>query len=313
MFQMMNEARIGVGMQATAIGSAAYYASLEYAKERPQGRRLSSKDPTLPQVPIIEHADIRRMLLFQRAVTEGSLSVILQCAMYTDLAKTEDAEKRARYELLLDLLTPVAKSYPSETGILAVSQGLQILGGYGYCQEFPLEQYYRDIRIHPIHEGTTGIQALDLLGRKVVMKDGQALRLYFEEVRATIQDATPYEELRPYADRLKEALERLQTATMHRVQFAMKGDVEKFLADATLYLELFGIIAVAWQWLIQGVVAQRGLETDCSALDKQFYQGKLHTMRYFFHYEVPKTYGLASRLMESDGLTVDMSSAIFDD
>jgi alkylation response protein AidB-like acyl-CoA dehydrogenase len=313
MFQMMNEARIGVGMQATAIGSAAYYASLEYAKERPQGRRLSSKDPTLPQVPIIEHADIRRMLLFQRAVTEGSLSVILQCAMYSDLAKTEDAEKRARYELLLDLLTPVAKSYPSETGILAVSQGLQILGGYGYCQEFPLEQYYRDIRIHPIHEGTTGIQALDLLGRKVVMKDGQALRLYFEEVQATVQEATPYKELRPYAERLKEALERLQTATMHRVQFAMKGDVEKFLADATLYLELFGIIAVAWQWLVQGVVAQRGLETDCSAMDKQFYEGKLHTMRYFFHYEVPKTYGLASRLMESDGLTVEMSSAIFDD
>ena len=207
----------------------------------------------------------------------------------------------------------MAKSYPSETGILAVSQGLQILGGYGYCQEFPLEQYYRDIRIHPIHEGTTGIQALDLLGRKVVMKDGQALRLYFEEVHATIQSATPYEELTPYAERLKEALERLQTATTHRVQFAMQGDVEKFLADATLYLELFGVIAVAWQWLIQGVVAQRGLEADCSALDKQFYEGKLHTMRYFFHYEVPKTYGLASRLMESDGLTVDMSSAIFDD
>ena len=150
------------------------------------------------------------MLLFQRAVTEGSLSIILQCAMYTDLAKTEDAEKKARYELLLDLLTPVAKSYPSETGIISVSQGLQILGGYGYCQEFPMEQYYRDIRIHPIHEGTTGIQALDLLGRKVVMKDGQALRLYFEEVHATIQSATPYEELRPYAERLTEALERLQ-------------------------------------------------------------------------------------------------------
>lgn len=313
MFQMMNEARLGVGMQATAIASAAYYASLEYARERPQGRRLASKDPALPQIPIIEHADIRRMLLFQRAVTEGSLSIILQCAMYSDLAKAEDAEKKARYELLLDLLTPVAKTYPSETGIIAVSQGLQILGGYGYCQEFPLEQYYRDIRIHPIHEGTTGIQALDLLGRKVVMKNGQALRLYFEEVQATIQDATPYEELKPYGERLKEALEKLQNATMHRAQFAIQGDLEKFLADATLYLELFGIIAVAWQWLIQGVVAKRGLETDCSALDKQFYEGKLHTMRYFFHYEVPKTYGLAARLMESDGLTVEMSTAIFDD
>ncbi len=313
MFQMMNEARIGVGMQATAIASAAYYASLEYAKERPQGRRLSGKDPTLPQIPIIEHADIRRMLLFQRAVTEGALSVILQCAMYTDLARTENTEQKERYELLLDLLTPVAKSYPSENGIMAVSQGLQILGGYGYCQEFPLEQYYRDIRIHPIHEGTTGIQALDLLGRKVVMKNGQALRVYLEEVQAIIQDALAHEALRPYAERLKEALEKLQTVTMHRVQFALQGDVEKFLADATLYLEFFGIIAIAWQWLIQGLVAQKGLAADCSALDRQFYEGKLHTMRYFFHYEVPKTLGLAARLMESDRLTVDMSSAIFED
>jgi Acetyl-CoA dehydrogenase C-terminal like/Acyl-CoA dehydrogenase, C-terminal domain len=224
-----------------------------------------------------------------------------------------DAEQKERYELLLDLLTPVAKTYPSENGIMAVSQGLQILGGYGYCQEFPLEQYYRDIRIHPIHEGTTGIQALDLLGRKVVMKNGQALRLYLEEVQGTIQEASAHDALRPYVELLKEALERLQAVTMHRVQFAVQGDVEKFLADATLYLEFFGIIAIGWQWLIQGVVAQKRLEADCSALDKQFYEGKLHTMRYFFHYEMPKTYGLAARLMESDGLTVDMSSAIFDD
>ncbi len=193
MFQMMNEARIGVGMQATAIATAAYYTSLEYAKERPQGRKLTSKDPTLPPVPIIEHADIRRMLLFQRASTEGSLAVILQCAMYTDLARTEDVEQKERYELLLDLLTPVAKTYRSENGIISVSQGLQILGGYGYCQEFPMEQYFRDIRIHPIHEGTTGIQAMDLLGRKVVMKNGEAMRLYIEEVLAAIQDAGQYE------------------------------------------------------------------------------------------------------------------------
>ncbi len=313
MFQMMNEARIGVGMQATAIASAAYYTALDYAKERPQGRRLSSKDPTLPQIPIIEHADVRRMLLFQRAVTEGSLSLILQCALYTDLCMTEDAAQKARYELLLDLLTPVAKSYPSENGIISVSQGLQILGGYGYCQEFPIEQYYRDIRIHPIHEGTTGIQALDLLGRKVVMKDGKALRLYLEAVQATIQAAMEHQELSTYAERLTEALGELQKVTLHRAQFALQGDVEKFLADATLYLEFFGIIAVAWQWLAQGVSAKRALEAGCSALDRQFYEGKLHTMRYYFHYEVPKTYGLVGRLMESDGLTVDMSSAVFDD
>ncbi|MGA3112974.1 MAG: acyl-CoA dehydrogenase [Syntrophobacteraceae bacterium] len=314
MFQMMNEARIGVGMQATAVASAAYYASLEYARERPQGRRLSSKDPTLPQIPIIEHADIRRMLLFQRAVTEGSLSVILQCAMYSDLARTENAEQRERYELLLDLLTPVAKSYPSETGVMSVSQGLQILGGYGYCQEYPLEQYYRDMRIHPIHEGTTGIQGMDLLGRKVIMKDGRALRLYLEEVQAVIGAAASREVLKPYSDRLRQALEKLQSVTMHLVQLAMKGDTERFLADATLYLEFFGTIAIAWQWLAQGLAACKGMdESECSDVDRQFYEGKLCTMRYFFHYEVPKIYGLASRLMESDGLTLEMKSAVFDD
>ncbi len=313
MFQMMNEARIGVGMQATAIATAAYYTSLEYAKERPQGRRLTSKDPTLPPVPIIEHADIRRMLLFQRATTEGSLAVILQCAMYTDLARTEDLKQKERYDLLLDLLTPVAKTYGAENGILSVSQGLQILGGYGYCQEFPMEQYFRDIRIHTIHEGTTGIQAMDLLGRKVVMKNGEAMRLYIAEVETAIQEANQYEGLKPYAGRLKAALEHLQNVTLFRVQFALKGEIEEFLADATLYLELFGIIAVGWQWLVQGIAAQKGLDRSTSDSEKSFYKGKLHTMKYFFHYELPKIHGLGARLMEADGLTVDTNNPVFED
>ena len=313
MFQMMNEARIGVGMQATAIATAAYYTSLEYAKERPQGRKLTSKDPTLPPVPIIEHADIRRMLLFQRAITEGSLAVILQCAMYTDLARTEDLEQKKRYDLLLDLLTPVAKTYGAENGILSVSQGLQILGGYGYCQEFPMEQYFRDIRIHAIHEGTTGIQGMDLLGRKVVMKNGEAMRLYIAEVETATQEAREYEGLKPYADRLKAALEQLQNVTLFRVQFALKGEIEEFLADATLYLDFFGIIAVAWQWLIQGIAAQKGLNSVGSDAEKSFYKGKLHTMKYFFHYELPKIHGLAARLLEADGLTVDTNDPVFED
>jgi len=313
MFQMMNEARIGVGMQATAIATAAYYTSLEYAKERPQGRKLTSKDPTLPPIPIIEHADIRRMLLFQRAITEGSLAVILQCAMYSDLARTEDLEQKKRYDLLLDLITPVAKTYGAENGILSVSQGLQILGGYGYCQEFPMEQYFRDIRIHTIHEGTTGIQGMDLLGRKVVMKNGEAMRLYIAEVEAAMQEAGEYEGLKPYADRLKAALEQLQNVTLFRVQFALKGEIEEFLADATLYLDFFGIIAVAWQWLIQGIAAQKGLNSVSSDAEKNFYKGKLHTMKYFFHYELPKIHGLAARLLEADGLTVNTNDPVFED
>ena len=165
MFQMMNTERIGVGIGAAAIASAAYYAALDYCRIRQQGRKVSRKDPKQPQVPIIEHADVKRMLLFQRAVTEGSLSLLLQCSQYEDLERVSSGTDREKYSLLLDLLTPVAKSYPSEMGILSVSQGLQCLGGSGYCNDYPLEQYYRDARIHPIHEGTTGIQGIDLLGR----------------------------------------------------------------------------------------------------------------------------------------------------
>jgi alkylation response protein AidB-like acyl-CoA dehydrogenase len=313
MFQMMNEARLAVGMQATSIASAGYYTALEYAKGRPQGRKLSSKDPTLPQVAIIEHPDVKRMLLFQRAVSEGSLSLILQCAKYTDLMRSEDKEQAERAALLLDLLTPVAKSYPSEMGVLSVSQGLQVLGGYGYCDEYPMEQHLRDSRIHPIHEGTTGIQAQDLLGRKVVMKNGQAMFLYLAEVRSAIQSASEQHSLKPYAERLSAAVETLQEVTTSLVQVALTGDVERYLADATLYLECFGIIAVAWQWLLQGLAAEKALHGNPPNAETLFYRGKIQTLRYFFHYELPKIQGLASRLKEADGFTVEMDQTVFSD
>lgn len=313
MFQMMNEARLAVGLQATSIASAAYYSSLGYAKDRPQGRQIAQKDPTQPQIPIIDHADVRRMLLFQRAITEGSLSIILQCAKWVDLMNTSEGDEKERYSLLVELLTPVAKSYPAEMANLSVSQGIQVLGGYGYCDEFPLEQYYRDTRIHTIHEGTTGIQGLDLLGRKAVMKNGKAMMLFMEEVRKTVGEASEHAELKPYAERLTAVMETLQTVTMHLVQFALKGEIARFLSDATLYLEFFGIICGAWQWLLQGIAAVKGLATTPSDADKRFFKGKLVTMKYFFHYELAKTQGLATRLMEADGLTAAMESSDFDD
>ncbi len=311
MFRLMNEARIEVGMSAAAIASAAYYAALEYAKERPQGRPLTSKDPTQPQVPIIEHADVRRMLLFQRSVVEGSVSLALQCARYVDLLNVLEGEEKERAALLLDLLTPVAKTYPSETGILCVSAGLQCLGGYGYCDEFPLEQYYRDMRIHPIHEGTTGIQGMDLLGRKVVMKGGKAFTLFLEEVQKTISEARSDPALERSAEALAQALERLKEVTTHLTGIALEGKIDLFLADATLYLEMFGIITIAWQWLLQAVVVQKALSSG--ATDTNFYKGKLYAFRYFFSYELPKIEGLARRLTESDGLTLEMEEAFFSD
>ena len=313
MFQMMNEARVEVGMGAAAIASAAYYASLEYARQRPQGRPVTGKDPLAPQIPIVEHADVRRMLLFQRAVVEGSLALILQCAHYVDLALVTEGEEKEKYELLLDLLTPVAKSYPSEMGILSVSQGLQCLGGYGYCDEFPLEQYYRDVRIHAIHEGTTGMQGMDLLGRKAVMKNGKALFLYLDELEKAVAAGRALSECASCAEDLAGAVEILKEVTVSLTGLAMKGEIELFLADATLYLELFGIVAVAWQWLLQAVTAAKALGATPAAADAGFYRGKIHTCRYFFAYELPKIRGLAARLKESgDGITVQMKPEWFE-
>lgn len=313
MFQMMNGARIDVGLGAACISSAAYYASLEYAKERPQGRKLSSKDPSAPQVPIIEHADIKRMLLFQKAIVEGSLSLLMQCCRYHDMEKVSEGEDHENYNLLLELLTPVAKTYPSEMGILSCSAGVQILGGYGYCDEFPLEQFYRDVRIHPIHEGTTGIQGQDLLGRKMMMKKGKAAQLYLAEVRKAIQTAQADAELKPFASDLEAALAKLEKVTAHLFGIAAKEGPEMFLADATLYLEFFGIIAIAWQWLLQADTAKKALAGNAGANDVNFYNGKLVTCRYFFGYELPKIEGLAARLLSGDGLTVTMKNEYFED
>ena len=313
MFQLMNEARIEVGMGAAAIASAAYYASLAYARERPQGRKITSKDPTQPQVPIIEHADVKRMLLFQRAVVDGSLSLLFQCADYVDRVAVLEGEEKERCSLLLDLLTPVAKTYPSEMGVLSVSAGLQCLGGYGFCDEFPLEQYYRDARIHPIHEGTTTIQGMDLLGRKVVMKDGRAFLLFLEEAEKTAAGAEADPELIEEARALREALDRLKEVTGRLTGLALEGRIELFLADASLYLEMFGIVAVAWQWLIQARTAREAMGKGVSGADADFYRGKLLTFRFFFVYELPKIEGLHRTLTRARGLTVEANDALFSD
>lgn len=311
MFQMMNRERMEVGTGATNIASAAYYASLEYARQRPQGRLLSSKDPSAPQVPIIEHPDVKRMLLFQKAVVEGSESLLIQCTYYHDMEKVTEGEQRENYNNLLELLTPIAKSYPSEMAILTTSAAIQIHGGYGFCEEFPVEQNFRDTRIHPIHEGTTGIQGMDLLGRKVKMKNGKALALYLEEVNKAIKQAEAIPEFSGQLSEFKKAIENLKTVTAHLLEIG-KTDNALSQADATLYLEYFGIIAIAWQWLLQATKASQALKTDLQGDDKKFYTGKIYTMKYFFGYELPKIEGLAKRLLNGDGLTVEMNSEIFD-
>ncbi|MDW8296420.1 MAG: acyl-CoA dehydrogenase [Raineya sp.] len=306
MFQMMNEARLGVGLMSAAIATTAYYHALQYANERPQGRRLNEKDQkTTPQTKIINHPDVRRMLLFQKAVAEGSLSLLMECSRYFDLAEVSEGEAKAKYQMLLDLLTPIAKTFPAEYGIKAVSEAMQVFGGYGYCKDFPIEQLYRDIRITTIYEGTTAIQSQDLLGRKVTMQNGAALMALMQEISTTLQEATTYENLKKYAEQLQKELGRMQQVIQKLIPFAMQGNFERFLADANLFMEMAGLIVVAWQWLKQAVVAQKQLLTQSlSEEDTAFYEGKIQTMRYFFAYELPKTKGLATRLLDDEVITI---------
>jgi alkylation response protein AidB-like acyl-CoA dehydrogenase len=307
MFQMMNEARLGVGMGGAYIGSAAYYASLEYAKERPQGRRLNNKDVAAEQTFIINHPDVRRMLMFQKSMVEGSTGLLFECYLWQDMihAFGKDSEEAKPYQLMLDLMTTVAKTYPAEMGIKAVNEGMQVFGGYGYTEDFPLEQMARDVRIMSIYEGTTGIHALNLLGRGMTANGGKAPQLLFARIMETISEAKNYAELSIYANKLEVELIRLQKVTMHLMGIAMKGDTELFLADATLYMEMFGIITVAWAWLKQGIVAKNAMiSKNQEGEELAFYESKIQTMKFFYHYEVVKTLGLAARLTDNEVLTL---------
>jgi alkylation response protein AidB-like acyl-CoA dehydrogenase len=308
MFQMMNEARISTGLMATGTATAAYYASLQYANERSQGRHPSNKDLTQPPVRIIEHADVRRMLLFQKAIVEGSISLLMQCSYYADLMKTCDPAQAKNYHILLELLTPVAKTYPAEMGTQAVSQGMQVLGGAGYTDDFPLEQYYRDIRINCIYEGTTGIHGLDLLGRKVMMENGKAMTLLMQEVKTVIEKAMGRSELRSYAETLSQRVAALHQTTLHLIQLAMTQNAEVFLADATLYLEFFGTVVIGWQWLNQGLSLPENVSNLPEGPEKDFYVGKLHTLGYYFEYELPKTLALEIRLKSENRVTLETTA-----
>ena len=299
MFQMMNSARIEVGLDGAGTASAAYYASLNYAKERPQGREAGNRDLNDPQTLIINHADVRRMLHKQKAIVEGSMSLLMECSRFEDMVLVTEGEESENYELLLQLLTPIAKVYPTEAGQESISNGLQVLGGYGYCDDFPLEQLHRDIRITTIYEGTTGIQSMDLLGRKVLMNEGKALKLLAAEIMGTIKQAGEHDNLQPYAASLGKEMERISAVTMKLAGMAGEGNVKEFLADANIYMEAFCNVVVAWQWLKQAVVASKGGE-----FSELFYKSKIRSMEYFFQYELIRNPSLYKILENAGGLTV---------
>ena len=306
MFLMMNAARIAVGRGASAIATAAYHSSLSYANERPQGRKLSAtgkKNPDEKPSLIIEHPDVRRMLLFQKSMSEGSMSLVFLAAKYYDLEKTaENDEEKYKYKTLLDMIIPVAKTYPSEAGNISVSNGIQVLGGYGFCSDFPLQQYYRDIRISSIYEGTTGIQSQDLLGRKITMDNGKGLDLLSSEIFKCISEANKHDSLKIYAKNLAEKIDLTQKVLKKLMPLALKGDYERFLADASVFMEFFSLIIMSWSWLDIGVKVNNLKENI--HYNSALLKGKIEAMKYFFLYELPKTTGLAETLMNLSDVTI---------
>jgi alkylation response protein AidB-like acyl-CoA dehydrogenase len=295
MFQMMNAARIMVGLNAVATASVAYQESLAYARERTQGRPPGLRDPSSPQVSLVEHADVRRMLLRQKAIVEGGLALLATTARTADLAAhATDGEERKRCKLLLDLLTPVAKSFPAEAGFESTALALQVHGGYGYSSEYLPEAWLRDQKLNSIHEGTTGIQGLDLLGRKAVAGGGAALHAFADEVTRTLERARASGLEATWAEHLAEALAELADTTTALAGRGAGGDVDAMLAHSHDYLTLFSLVAVGWQWLAMAAVAKEALRGPVEAEDAAFYQGKLSTAQYWVVTELPRVAALAA-------------------
>ncbi|WP_101760103.1 acyl-CoA dehydrogenase [Oceanicoccus sp. KOV_DT_Chl] len=312
MFHMMNEARVMVGSGAALLALTGYQYSLDYAKERPQGRLASSKDPASKPVNIIEHADVRRMLLAQKAYAEGAFSLCLLGAQLADDEKTAATEQeRQRAHLLLDFLTPMIKTWPSEYGPKANSLAIQVLGGHGYISEHPVEMLYRDNRLNPIHEGTTGIQSLDLLARKVPMNNMAGYLAVIEEMEKTCSQARSDVELSAYADELSTAIATLKQTTEALLGAMMTKNIDLALSNSVKYLELFGNIVIAWMWLRQGIVANQGLANKPHQADEKFYRGKLQALKYFFKFELPEIYAWANLLTGMDSTSFDMDPQWF--
>ena len=304
MFQMMNESRIGVGQAAASVAMAAYQTSLQYANERPQGRLASEKDPLKPPTLIINHPDVQRMLLTQKAIVEGALSLAMECNRLYDLSQATKGEVQHNSWLLLEILTPIVKTYSAEQGSRSVALAIQTLGGYGFTTDFPVQQHYRDMKIMSIYEGTTGIQSIDLLGRKVMMEKGKALQELLKTISEAIDRAATYELLKPYAKALKDEVQRIQTVLTHLTKFAAAGDLDRFLSDAAVFMELMSYVVIAWQWLKQATIAHEQIQSvNFSLQAREFYEGKLHTMKFFFRYELPHAEACAKTLMDPEFLT----------
>ncbi|MEX2518587.1 MAG: acyl-CoA dehydrogenase [Paracoccaceae bacterium] len=307
MFHMMNEARIGVGLGAACLGYTGYLHALAYARERRQGRAPDNRDPLSPPAPIIEHADVKRMLLQMKSYAEGGLMLVLYAASLVDERRINADEAAGE---LLDLLTPIVKSWPSEYGLRANEIAIQVFGGAGYTRDYPVERLYRDNRLNHIHEGTRGIQGMDLLGRKVGQKGGAGLRRLAEEMEATAVEAAARPAIAELAASLRAAKARALAVTASMGARAAEVGPAAYLANATIYLDMLGHVVVGWLWLKQAVAAEGALEA-ASGDEAGFLNGKLTAARYFHRYELPSIETAATLLEAMDRTCLDAAPDAF--
>ena len=310
MFQLMNSARIATGVQAASVATNAYLHAVEYANERLQGRNIAQKDPTTPQIPIIKHADVRRMLLCQKAYTEGMFSLLAYAATLTDkLTVLEEGEERDKALGVLEILTPVCKAYGSDISFESARLAIQVYGGYGFSEEFPVAQMLRDQKVFSIYEGTNNIQAMDLLGRKVAIKQGAFFRALMAEITETVGEARAVEAIKDMTDKVEAALNTVADTTMHLGGIAMGGDIPLYMSYATPYLEMFSQMVISWQFLKQSVVAQKAL--DAGTPEEAFYKGKLATARFYINNELPKAHATSGILKSGERTALDFEEEWF--
>ncbi|WP_288688558.1 acyl-CoA dehydrogenase [uncultured Acinetobacter sp.] len=307
MFKMMNEARVGVGLGAAMIGYRGYLESLEYAKNRPQGRIVSDKNPAAKPVNIIQHTDVKRMLLAQKSYVEGALALCLFAARLIDEHQANQNEDAA---ILLDLITPVVKSFPSAYGPKANDLAIQVLGGAGYTREYPIEQCYRDNRLNPIHEGTFGIQSLDLLGRKLWQHNSKGLILLMQRMQNTIAEAQD-ERVKPLAALFQKHLAIVQATTQRLGKVLIQGQVDQALANSALYLDMMGKVIISWLWLDMANKAVATFQQSELEEDQNFMAGKLQAAQYFIRWELPEIEHQAQLLNELDDTCLNMQESWF--
>jgi hypothetical protein len=313
MFLMMNEARLLVGLQGLAAASAAYLYAVNYARERIQGRHLLNLgDKSAPPVPIIQHPDIRRMLLTMKTYVEGMRSLFYYVGICEDRIKiSDDAETSAKYQGLLDLLIPIAKGYSTDRAFDVCSLSLQVHGGYGYIKEYPVEQLLRDCRIAPIYEGTNGIQAMDLLGRKLGMNKGKPIMDLLGEIQQTVAAAGHFKATKALADKVEGAVNKLGETAMHMGKTAMSPEIMTAFAFAYPFMEVAGDVIFSWMLLWRATIAAEKLENGVKKKDKVFYEGQLKSAEYLTHTILPTTLGKMNAILAGNSAVVDIDEDAF--